>query len=194
MKLTRPLILASGSPRRAEILANAGFTFTKIVKPTDESFPPSMPLEEVPVFLAEQKLSEFKEDYNDSLVLCADTVVILNGEIMNKPANAQEAKGMLKSLSGNKHSVVTGVAIKTMGYKRSFADSCEVTFDTLSDEEIDYYIKECRPFDKAGAYGIQDFIGMAKIPRLEGSYFTVMGLPIHLVYQELKQFISFSQA
>ncbi len=194
MKLTRPLILASGSPRRAEILANAGFTFTKIVKPTDESFPASMPLEEVPVFLAEQKLSEFKEDYNDSLVLCADTVVILNEEIMNKPANAQEAKGMLRSLSGSKHSVVTGVAIKTKGYKRSFADSCEVTFDTLSDEEIDYYIKECRPFDKAGAYGIQDFIGMAKIPRLEGSYFTVMGLPIHLVYQELKQFISFSQA
>ncbi|AWW00506.1 Maf family protein [Arcticibacterium luteifluviistationis] len=189
IKLSKHLILGSGSPRRKEILQNAGFEFDVETKPTSEEFDPSQMPEEIPVFLAKQKLAEFGEEYADKIVLCADTVVVLDGEILNKPANESEATEMLKALSGKKHEVITGVAFKTGNVIESFYDTCLVDFEELSDSEIEYYIKTCMPFDKAGAYGIQDFIGMIGVKSLKGSFYTVMGLPIHLVYGKLKRFI-----
>ncbi|MFT5886934.1 MAG: septum formation protein [Arcticibacterium sp.] len=191
LTLSLPLILGSGSPRRQEIMQNAGFNFSVLIKPTDETFPESMDVHEIPVFLAKQKLSEFGEEFNDKIVLCADTVVILNGQVLNKPADENEAKEMLQKLSGHKHTVVTGVAYKVSDTVSCFSDTCLVHFSKLTDAEIDYYIKTCRPMDKAGAYGIQDFIGMVGVRSLEGSFYTVMGLPIHKVYEHLKPFVSF---
>jgi septum formation protein len=193
MILSSELLLGSGSPRRKEILEHAGFRFSVEVKPTDEDFPIEMSPEEVPVYLSRKKADAFDSSYNHQIVICADTVVILDEKILNKPKNETEAKQMLESLSGRKHSVVTGVVMKSSGFRVEFADRCEVFFDALSKSEIDYYIETCKPFDKAGSYGIQDFIGMARIKRLEGSFYTVMGLPIHLVYEHLKPFISFKQ-
>jgi septum formation protein len=190
--LTKPLVLGSGSPRRKEILEKAGFQFSVEVKPTDESFPKSMPVGEVASYLSAQKVTEFGDEYNDKIVLCSDTVVILNGEIMNKPIDVSEAAMMLKTLSGNQHKVITGVSVKVNGEINSFSDECFVNFEELSDSEINYYIKTCKPFDKAGAYGIQDFIGMAKISKLEGSFYTVMGLPVHKVYQALQPYIQWN--
>ncbi len=190
MNLSRELILGSGSPRRREILENAGFQFRVELKPTDESFSPEMLPEQVPVYLAEKKLKEFDESYRDKIVLCADTVVILNGKILNKPEGPDEASQMLRELSGKVHTVVTGIAMKSKELEVTASDRCLVYFEPLSDEEISYYLRTCKPFDKAGSYGIQDFIGMARISRLEGSFYTVMGLPVHLVYHHLKPFVS----
>ncbi|WP_341225901.1 Maf family nucleotide pyrophosphatase [uncultured Arcticibacterium sp.] len=189
IKLSKQLILGSGSPRRKEILENAGFSFEVETKPTSEEFDAKQSAEEIPVFLAEQKLKEFGEDYSDKIVLCSDTVVVLDGQILNKPENEQEATAMLKALSGKKHEVITGVAFKTGGMVESFYDTCLVDFEELTAAEIAYYIRVCKPFDKAGAYGIQDFIGMIGVKSLQGSFYTVMGLPIHLVYKNLKRFI-----
>ncbi|MFT6880276.1 MAG: septum formation protein [Arcticibacterium sp.] len=191
LTLSYPLILGSGSPRRQEIMQNAGFSFSVVVKPTDEAFPEDMLAEEIPVFLAKQKLSEFGEEFRDKIVICADTVVIVNGQVLNKPSDEREAKEMLQNLSGNKHTVVTGVAYRLGLEVFSFSDTCLVDFNKLTDAEITYYIKTCQPMDKAGAYGIQDFIGMVGVRSLEGSFYTVMGLPIHKVYEHLKSFISF---
>jgi septum formation protein len=190
IKVTKPLILGSASPRRKEIMLNAGFDFDVITKPTDEFFPKALQAEQVPTFLAEQKLVEFGEYYEDKIVLCADTVVILNQEILNKPYDKKDAKEMLQKLSGQNHKVVTGVALKYENNITTFSDTCIVTFGKLSDNEIDYYIEACKPMDKAGAYGIQDFIGMIGVKSIVGSFYTVMGLPIHLVYEHLKKFIS----
>ncbi len=191
MFLSRPLILASLSPRRKEILQSAGFTFRVEARPTTEAFPPDMPSEDVPVYLAAGKAACFGEEFGEAIVLCADTVVILDEKIMNKPADEEEAFQMLSALSGKKHRVVTGVALKTAGKLTTFSDTAFVTFKELSEEEIRYYIRRCSPFDKAGSYGVQDFIGMAGIPKIEGSFYTVMGLPVHLVYQHLTPYISF---
>ena len=171
-------------------MQNAGFEFSVIVRPTDETFPNTLPAEDIPVFLAKQKLSEFGEEFNNKIVLCADTVVILKGQVLNKPADEKEAKEMLQKLSGNVHTVVTGVAYKSGREVFSFSDTCVVHFNEITDTEIGYYIKACQPMDKAGAYGIQDFIGMIGVRSLEGSFYTVMGLPIHKVYEHLKPFVS----
>lgn len=186
MKLSNPLILASNSPRRKQILADAGFDFTVKVKPTDEIFPETMPADQVPVFLAEQKAFCFKDKIQDEIILCADTVVIVDGEILNKPPNFEEAQAMLRKQSNKIQKVVTGVCLMTATQKISFADTTLVQFKELSEAEISYYIEKARPFDKAGAYGVQDFIGMVGINRLEGSFYTVMGLPIHRVYEVMK--------
>lgn len=187
MKLSHPLILASNSPRRRQILGDAGFEFTVQVKPTDEDFPPEMPGEEVPVFLARKKAQAFAPTYE--IVLTADTVVLINGEILNKPSDYAEAYGMLRKLSGHVHEVVTGVCLQTVEETIAFADVAKVHFRELTNIEIDHYIKKCKPFDKAGSYGVQDFIGMVGIDRIEGSFFTVMGLPIHRVYDALEKYI-----
>jgi septum formation protein len=190
MKLTKPLILASNSPRRRQILSEAGFQFEVHVKPTDEVFPATMPAAEVPVFLAEQKAAAFENLLGNELLLTADTVVLINGEILNKPNDEDEAFVMLRKLSGQMHQVITGVCLRSSERTESFADITKVYFRELTDDEIRYYIKACRPFDKAGSYGVQDFIGMVGIERIEGSFFTVMGLPIHRVYDVLKPYIS----
>ncbi len=204
MKLSKPLVLASNSPRRKEIMHNAGYEFTIKVIPTDESFSADMPVEEVPVFLARTKAECFRENLQDEIILCADTVVIIDqtneesqvwpshvrpSQILNKPANASEAKEMLRKLSGRVHRVITGVCVMTATETISFADTSYVHFKALTDWEMDYYIERCKPFDKAGAYGVQDFIGMIGIPKIEGSFYTVMGLPIHRVYEALEKYV-----
>lgn len=187
-QLTYPLVLASGSPRRRQLMADAGFTFTIETRPTDEAFPADMPVDDVAEFLARQKAAEFTADLGQRLVLCADTVVILADQILNKPADAAEAHQMLRSLGGRAHRVRTGVCLLSPEGLTSFTDEATVYFTDLTDEEIDYYIRVCQPFDKAGAYGAQDFIGLVGVHRLEGSFYTVMGLPTHRVYQALLPF------
>ena len=196
--LRYPLVLASGSPRRKQLLTDAGFTFTIETRPTDEAFPDTMPPDDVAEFLARQKAAEFGHDLGNRLIITADTVVILDNRILNKPADAAEAYRMLRALSGRSHCVRTGVCIlapgestpgarmQTPGESISFTDEATVTFAELTDAEIDYYIRVCQPFDKAGAYGAQDFIGLIGVERIEGSFYTVMGLPTHRLYQALK--------
>lgn len=187
--LEKSLILASNSPRRQQLLRDAGFAFTVKVKPTEEDFPATMPPAEVPAFLARKKAEAFTDELQDNIILTADTIVVIDDEILNKPADVQEARRMLQKLSGRQHQVITGVCIMTQEQTHTFIDTANVFFRALTDKEIDYYIDTCKPFDKAGSYGVQDFIGMVGIPRMEGSYFTVMGLPIHRVYEALQPWI-----
>jgi septum formation protein len=189
MQLSKPLILASNSPRRKEILHNAGFEFSVKVIPTDEAFSSEMPLEEVPVFLAKNKAGCFRENLTDEIILCADTVVIVEEQIINKPKDIDDARRMLRLLSNRVHRVITGVCIMTKEETITLADTTYVTFKTLSEWEIEYYIQKCHPFDKAGSYGVQDFIGMIGIAKIEGSFYTVMGLPIHRVYEMLEKYM-----
>lgn len=191
MKLTKKLILASNSPRRKEILGLAGFDFEVIVRPTSEDFDPGLPYEKVPELLATLKAECFGDFDDNYLVVTADTVVVLENRIINKPQNENEAFEMLASLSGKTHEVVTGVCIKNGLDCQSFIDITSVTFEELTEAEIWFYIKNHHPMDKAGAYGVQDFIGMIGIPKIEGSFYTVMGLPIHLIYKALKPYIIF---
>lgn len=197
LTLRYPLVLASGSPRRKQLLTDAGFAFTIETRPTDEAFPDTMPPDDVAEFLACQKAAEFNRDVGNRLILTADTVVILDNQILNKPADAAEAYRMLRSLSGRSHRVRTGVCIlapggsvpdvDSPGELVSFTDEAVVNFSDLTDAEIEYYIRVCQPFDKAGAYGAQDFIGLIGVKRIDGSFYTVMGLPTHQVYQALKR-------
>lgn len=189
MQLSKPLILASNSPRRKEIMHNAGFEFSVKVIPTDEAFPADMPVEEVPAFLARNKAECFRATLNNEIVLCADTVVVVEDEIINKPNDVEDARRMLRLLSNRVHRVITGVCIMTEAETITFVDITQVSFKALSEWEIEYYIHKCQPFDKAGSYGVQDFIGMIGIDKIEGSFYTVMGLPIHRVYQELEKYL-----
>jgi septum formation protein len=188
LQLNKPLILASNSPRRQQLMRDAGFEFTVKVKDTDEDFPKTMPAIEVPAYLARKKAEAFSQEVGNQIILTADTIVVIDNEILNKPKDELEAFQMLRKLSGRQHQVITGVCIMTQENTESFIDIANVFFRELTDLEIDYYIKTCRPFDKAGAYGVQDFIGMVGIPRMEGSYFTVMGLPVHKVYERLSKY------
>jgi septum formation protein len=186
--LNYPLTLASGSPRRRQLLTDMGVAFTIETRPTDEIFPADMPVDDVAEFLARDKAAQFLPDLGQRLVLCADTVVLLDNQILNKPADAAEAHRMLRSLSGRAHRVRTGVCLLSPEGQTSFTDEATVTFADLTDDEIDYYIRVCQPFDKAGAYGAQDFIGLMGVTHLEGSFYTVMGLPTHRVYAALKEY------
>ena len=199
------LILASNSPRRRELLGGLGIEFEVRVMPgIDESYP-SMPASDVAGFIAEKKAQAYLPNLrDDELLITADTVVIVDGEILGKPVDAADAQRMLRLLSGRTHQVITGVCIATnrdARYSRdsresresgdskvSFSVSTDVTFKPLSEEEIDYYITHYRPFDKAGAYGIQEWIGYIGVTGLRGSYFNVMGLPVQRIYQELTKF------
>jgi len=185
MPLDRPLIVASSSPRRQYLMKEAGFNFV-IEKPdVDESFPADLPVDQVAKYLAEKKAEYFRLSMNDQVVLTADTVVILQDKILNKPADRIEAISMLTNLSGKTHNVMTGVCILSKEREISFDDTTEVTFVSLTQDEIEFYVDHYKPFDKAGAYGAQDWIGMVAIEKIVGSYFNVMGLPIHKVYQHL---------
>lgn len=185
MKLTHQLILASNSPRRREILEKAGFEFTVQVKEIDESFPQTMPADEVAPYLAKEKALAFGELSADNLIVTADTVVVVDGQILNKPKDKEDAKRMLGLLSNRVHEVITGVCIRTNEDVISFSDKALVSIKNLTNEEIDYYIETCQPFDKAGAYGIQDFFGMVCVQGIQGSFYTVMGLPAHALYERL---------
>ncbi|GAB3326696.1 Maf-like protein [Larkinella ripae] len=188
MQLNRSLVLASNSPRRHQLLREMGCTFRVEVRPTDETFPADLPVAEVPAFLARQKADRFRADLGDQLVLCADTIVVVDTDILNKPADAAEAGRMLRRLAGRSHQVMTGVCLLSAEETVSFTDIATVFFNPLDDYEIDSYVEHYRPFDKAGAYGVQEPIGMIGIQRIEGSFYTVMGLPAHRVYQALRRY------
>lgn len=189
LKLNRKLILASNSPRRKELMTQAGFEFDILVRPTEETWPTHIPTADIAGYLAIKKAKAF-DDFNDStLILCADTIVVIDNEVLNKPSDKKEAQQMLQKLSGRSHIVYTGVCLKEGERYKSIVDQTIVEFKKLTDWEIDYYIENCKPFDKAGSYGVQDFIGMAGITELKGSFFTVMGLPVHKVYELLEPFL-----
>jgi len=182
------IILASKSPRRQIILTEAGIDFT--VKPVEihEDHSINLPVDEIAQHIAEQKAKQFPYLKEKEIVIAADTTVIINDNILGKPEDEEEAEQMLSSLSGKIHHVTSGVCIKDRHQVMSFSDTTMVQFKVLTDKEIAYYIKNFEPFDKAGSYGIQEWIGMIGITRIEGSYFTVMGLPMHKVYEALLKF------
>ena len=184
--IQRQLILASSSPRRQYLMKEAGFEFTVEKPDVEEDFPAEMPVDQVARYLASKKAEFFRPQIHNEIVVTADTVVILGNKIMNKPQDRNEAMQMLTDLSGKTHLVMTGVCILSKEKEESFDDTTEVTFQTLTQKEIAYYVDNYKPFDKAGAYGAQDWIGMVAIQKITGSYFNVMGLPIHKVYQHLK--------
>jgi septum formation protein len=188
LTLLKPLILASNSPRRKQLLKEAGFDFEVEVIPTDESFPESLPAHEVAGFISSQKAEVFRNLHPDKIILTADTVVIMGNVILNKPADVTEAFKMLKMLSGRTHQVTTAVSLLSDGKIDTVSDTALVTFRVLEETEINYYIEHYKPFDKAGGYGVQEWIGMVGIERIEGSFYTIMGLPVHRVYQLLKPF------
>lgn len=185
MNVKRPLILASSSPRRQYLMKEAGFTFTVEKPEVEEDFPASLPIEQVARFLAAKKAEFFRPRIHEEIIVTADTVVILGDKILNKPLDRPEAIAMLSQLSGNTHRVMTGVCIVSKEKEESFDDTTEVSFVKLTQKEIEFYVDQYKPFDKAGAYGAQDWIGMVAIEKIVGSYFNVMGLPIHKVYQHL---------
>lgn len=192
MNIKEKIILVSASPRRKQILEDAGFTIAVHPTHADESFDPTTPVREVPELLARRKAAAAPP--SSDIVIAADTVVILGEEILNKPAGAEEAAAMLRKLSGNTHQVITAVCIREGEQYTTFADVAQVSFKALSEEEITHYITRYKPFDKAGAYGVQDFIGMVGIPKINGSFYTVMGLPIHLIYEHLKKYIAWTKS
>ena len=184
------IILASKSPRRQELLRGMGIDFEVLAKDTIEVYPKDKPLEEVPKYLSWIKSLNYNdmELPSDYLLITSDTVVICDGEILGKPKDKGDAERMLRLLAGKTHHVVTGVTVRSAEKTESFAVRSNVTFAQLDDEEIDYYIEHCQPYDKAGAYGIQEWIGYVGISGLEGSFYNVMGLPTRKLYQCLKTF------
>ena len=185
------LILASGSPRRQQLLEEMGLHFKVVTKPTDEVYPDGLVPKEVAEFLSRQKADAFDEkDFaENTLIITADTVVTLEGEILGKPSDRKDATAILNQLSGKTHEVITGVTFRTKSKVFTFSVSTKVVFKMLNEEEIDYYIDTFKPYDKAGAYGIQEWIGHVAIESIEGSYFNVMGLPTHRLYEELMKFV-----
>ena len=187
--IMKKIILASNSPRRKALLAGLGFEFeVRVVPGIDESYPEDLAVEEVPQYIAREK-SEAYTVGADEVLLTADTVVVLGSEVLGKPRDAVDASRMLHALSGRTHRVITGVCLTTAGAQRRFSVVTEVTFKQLTDDEIDHYISTYRPYDKAGAYGIQEWIGYIGVTDIHGSYFNVMGLPVQRIYQELQQLI-----
>ena len=185
------IVLASNSPRRRELLAGLGIDFeVRVLPDIDESYPEGkLATADIPRYIAEKKAEAYLDRMgSDELIITADTVVIVGDEVLGKPADGDAARVMLGKISGRTHQVVTGVCIVTCGRRKSFSVSTDVTFKVLTDEETDYYISEYRPFDKAGAYGIQEWIGYVGVTGLEGSYFNVMGLPVQRIYSELLDF------
>lgn len=180
-----PIILASKSPRRQELLSAMNLDFKVVLKDVDESYPEELLPAEIAVYIAEKKAKAFDEDSKGSIIITADTIVAYNGEILGKPEDAHHATEMLTKLSGTNHQVYTGVSLICNGTLRSFYDTTEVFFNDLSPGQISYYINNYKPMDKAGAYGIQDWIGMVAVKKIIGSYTNVMGLPTEKLYKAL---------
>ena len=167
-------------------MKESGFTFTVEKPEVDETFPSQLPVDQVAKYLASKKAEYFRPRIHDEIIITADTVVILGDQILNKPEDRSEACEMLAKLSGKTHLVITGVCIISKEKEETFDDTTEVKFKQLSRDEIEFYVDNYEPFDKAGAYGAQDWVGMVAIEKITGSYFNVMGLPVHLVYQHLQ--------
>lgn len=183
------IILASNSPRRKELLSGLGIKYeVKTLPGIEETYPDTLKAEEIPLYIACEKAAAYRNTMHpDELIITADTIVWLDGVVMGKPHNEDDARQMLWKLSGKTHQVITGVCLTTVGAQRSFSAVTEVTFAELSDEEIDYYIRAYKPMDKAGSYGIQEWIGFIGVRGISGSYFNVMGLPVQRLYTELKK-------
>jgi len=181
------VILASGSPRRKELLEMANIEF-KVIKPgIDEAHPENVKTKDVPEFLANKKCLKLQLKYKEACIIAADTLVLSEGRILEKPEAAWQAKEMLNSLSTKTHEVITGVAFYLKGQVYSFSESTQVSFGKLTTNEITYYIQKYKPFDKAGSYGIQEWIGLVGIEKINGCYYNVMGLPIHRLFKELNK-------
>ena len=179
------LILASNSPRRKELLGGLGIPFeVRVLQGIDESYPETVPTDKIAEFIATNKAKAY-EVAADEILITADTVVIVDDEILGKPCDADDARQMLRKLSGKSHHVITGVSLKSYDKQKTFSVDTEVTFKTLSESEIDYYVTRYKPFDKAGAYGIQEWIGYIGVTSLRGSYFNVVGFPVQRIYDEL---------
>ena len=182
-------ILASNSPRRKELLAGLGLDFeVRVIDGIDESYPASLPASQVAQFIAEKKAQAYRASMAPyELIITADTVVIVGSDILGKPKDEADAVRMLREISGRTHQVTTGVCLTTATRQRSFSVTTDVTFKQLTDAEIQHYVSTYRPFDKAGAYGIQEWIGYIGVTGLNGSYYNVMGLPVQRIYTELQQ-------
>ena len=183
------ILLASNSPRRRELLGGLGVEYEVVSLPEiDESYPPTLQGVEIPTYIAARKAEAYSQWMkDDTLLITADTIVWRDGQVYGKPADAQDACKMLRELSGKTHTVITGMALTTCNKQRTFAVESYVTFAQLDEDEIEHYVSKYKPFDKAGAYGIQEWIGYIGVTALEGSYFNVMGLPVQRLYKELKQ-------
>ena len=187
--ISKNIILASKSPRRQNLLKELGFDFEIKTKEIEEIYPPELKRENVALFLSELKASAFVDDLNDNdLIITSDTIVCLGDEIIGKPRGREDAIKMLGKLSGNKHEVITAVTLLSKEKKHTFYEETAVYFKSLSTPEIEYYVDNYQPFDKAGSYGIQEWIGYIGIEKIIGSYFNVMGLPVKRVYEELIKF------
>jgi septum formation protein len=182
-------ILASKSPRRQFLLKELGIPFELETKEVNEDFPDHLRKEEIPLFLARKKADAFERELDEkTIVITADTIVWINDHVLNKPQDAEEARVMLREISGNRHEVFTGVCLKSAKKEIAFSVKTNVFFRELTEGEIEYYITTYKPFDKAGGYGAQEFIGYIGVDRIEGSYFNVMGLPVKELYEELIKF------
>jgi septum formation protein len=183
-------ILASRSPRRHQLLKELGLNFDTVFKDYNETYPADLEGAEIAEYLSSNKALLFEGEISDNdIVITADTIVWCSNQVLDKPSDYNEAVDILRVMSGKTHDVITGVTFFSNNQKHTFSETTKVTFDNLTDEEIDYYVREFKPFDKAGAYGIQEWIGLSGIVSIEGSYFNVMGLPVQKVYTELKKFV-----
>jgi septum formation protein len=185
------IILASRSPRRQQLLLELGLKFDVVVKEFEEVYPEGLNGEEIARYIAHAKAESFSNEISDNeIVIAADTIVWCNDQVLGKPVNHADAIRILKEISGNTHKVITGVSLLSRTKKLTFSESTKVTFEALTQEEINYYIDEYKPYDKAGAYGIQEWIGIIACSHIDGSYFNVVGLPVQRLYKELQNFIN----
>lgn len=183
------IILASASPRRKELLAGLDMDFeVRLLPGIEENYPDNLPVSKIAEYIACEKSAAYSGEIGkDELLLTADTIVVVDDEVLGKPADEADARRMIRLISGRTHQVITGVCLATCDQTRSFSVETDVTFRNLTDDEIDYYIEHYRPFDKAGAYGIQEWIGYVGVESIRGSYFNVMGLPVQRIYNAIKE-------
>jgi len=185
------IVLASRSPRRQQLLLELGLKFDVVIKEYKEIYPEGLSGEEIARYVAHEKAACFKNDISDNeIVITADTIVWCNNKVLGKPLNHKDAERILNEISGNTHEVITGVSLLSRSKELTFSDSTKVTFEPMTSKEISYYIDKYKPYDKAGAYGIQEWIGIIACSHIDGSYFNVVGLPVQKLYKELIRFIS----
>jgi septum formation protein len=187
---SKKIILASRSPRRQQLLRELGLRFDVVIREYEEIYPDGLSGEEIARYVAHEKAALFKNKLSDNeIVIAADTIVWCDNKVLGKPLNRDDAKRILKEISGNTHEVITGVSLRSKYKEVTFSESTKVTFEILSEEEICHYIDSCKPYDKAGAYGIQEWIGIVACSHIDGSYFNVVGLPVQRLYKELQNFL-----
>ncbi len=184
----QPIILASQSPRRKQLLEWANVPFEIIVKPTNENYPSNLAIDGIPIYIAKQKAEAISAEYSNRIIVAADTVVVIHNTIIGKPVDKEDAIKILQTLSNNAHTVITGVCIKQGNKEYTFIDKTQVHFYDLTPQQIEYYVGTYKPYDKAGAYGIQEWIGVTGVRSIEGDFYNVMGLPVSRVVKALEHF------